>query len=96
MLKFSLWTENGKLLRIPNVMFSRYDPNQGKVVASRLQIPLKLAYAVTCHRSQGLTLSACVVDCNDMHRPGITQVVTSLYEHVVFLCAAMEPGAQDL
>lgn len=62
---------DGKLFRVPTVNFSRYDPDHGKVVASRAQIPLKLAYAVTCHRSQGLTLPACVVDCNDMHGPGM-------------------------
>ena len=50
---------------------------QGKVVGSIRQFPIVLAYAVTCHKSQGLTLSAAVVHCSSEFVPGLTYVALS-------------------
>ena len=43
---------------------------ENKVVASRLQFPVLLAYALTVHRAQGMTFQSVLVDCAHMIRPG--------------------------
>ena len=50
---------------------------QGNVLRSICQFPIVLAYAVTCHKSQGLTLSAAVVHCSKEFVPGLTYVALS-------------------
>lgn len=50
---------------------------QGNVIGSIRQFPIVLAYAVTCHKSQGLTLSAAVVHCSSEFVPGLTYVALS-------------------
>jgi ATP-dependent exoDNAse (exonuclease V) alpha subunit len=41
------------------------------VGATRRQFPLRLAYALTVHKAQGLELPAVVIDARDMRRPGM-------------------------
>ena len=43
---------------------------RGRSEASRMQIPLRLAYAQTIHKSQGQTLSAALVDMNKIFAKG--------------------------
>lgn len=50
---------------------------KGNIVGSIYQFPLVLAYAVTCHKSQGLTLQAAVVHCSSEFVPGLTYVALS-------------------
>ncbi len=42
----------------------------GKIKASILQIPLRLAWAITVHKSQGMTLDTAVMDLSDAFVPG--------------------------
>lgn len=51
-------------------LFTVYDINLKREVASRKQIPLKLAYAFTVHKAQGMTLEHLEVDCRNMNFPG--------------------------
>ena len=50
--------------------FTVFDGVKNKVVASRLQFPVLLAYALTVHRAQGMTFQSVLVDCAHMIRPG--------------------------
>jgi len=42
--------------------FEVQDVNNGQLLAGRMQVPLLLAYALTVHKSQGMTLERCEVD----------------------------------
>jgi hypothetical protein len=48
----------------------RYSAAQGRDVCSRKQLPLKLAFGTTIHKSQGLTLDYVEVDCRDLFAAG--------------------------
>ena len=51
---------------------------EGRNVLSRQQLPLKLAWAITIHKAQGLTLDKVVVDIgNREFSPGLTYVACS-------------------
>jgi hypothetical protein len=40
------------------------------IEATRTQVPLKPAFAMTIHKSQGMTLERLIVDCHMINRPG--------------------------
>lgn len=50
---------------------------RGKVLAEFVQVPLKLAYGITIHKSQGLTLDEAVIDCRRIFAPGQAYVALS-------------------
>ena len=49
-------------MKINKYKWIRYFNNNDRITYSRLQIPLVLAYAITVHKCQGLTLEGGVVD----------------------------------
>ncbi|KAK3085252.1 hypothetical protein FSP39_000710 [Pinctada imbricata] len=61
---------SGKLFTMTRVNFEFFDPKKSKVIASRSQYPVKLAYAMTIHRSQGMTINALEIDCHSIFQPG--------------------------
>jgi ATP-dependent DNA helicase PIF1 len=50
---------------------------EGKTMASRSQIPLKCAWALSVHKSQGQTLDLAVIKCDDMFEFGQMYVALS-------------------
>ncbi|KAH3876733.1 hypothetical protein DPMN_000583 [Dreissena polymorpha] len=50
--------------------FEVFDASQNKVLASRSQIPVILAFAMTVHRAQGQTIKNLEIDCASFFAPG--------------------------
>ncbi|XP_060552571.1 uncharacterized protein LOC132713884 [Ruditapes philippinarum] len=66
----NLWLKIGyPVMLIKNYQIV-FDPRKNAVVAVREQYPLKPAYALTIHKSQGMTLERVEVDCRDIFKPG--------------------------
>ena len=58
-------------------LFSPFMILPKKNIATKTQIPLRLAFAVTVHRAQGLTLHTVMVHCKGMPQPGMLAVACS-------------------
>ena len=67
--------DNGVEEVIPKHTFEAY--RDGDVVVSREQYPLRLAYGITIHKSQGMTLDKLIVDCNRIFECGQVYVALS-------------------
>ncbi|VDI26920.1 Hypothetical predicted protein [Mytilus galloprovincialis] len=64
------------------VVFTTYDPADKEYLAKRTQIPLKLAYAITIHKAQGMSLKRVVVNCEYCFQPGQIGVAVGRAEQV--------------
>ena len=71
----SIKFDNGIVSNIPKHKFEYY--YNECVVAERMQYPLKLAYGITIHKSQGMTLDRLVVDCARIFERGQSYVAMS-------------------
>ncbi len=62
-------TASGNEVELKQIAWSQLGQH-GKPIASIYQIPLRLAYAITVHKSQGMTLDAAVMDLSKVFTPG--------------------------
>lgn len=62
--------QDGKIIKIHKYTFSVFNQLMKRNVAARKQFPLKLAFALTVHKSQGLSLDRVEVHCSEINVPG--------------------------
>ena len=58
------------VVTIKPVVFTTFDPVGKIIIAKRTQLPLKLAYAMTMHKAQGMTLKNVFINCENCYQPG--------------------------
>ena len=68
-------TVSGKVITMPRASWKIEE--DGKVKAEILQYPLRLAWAITVHKSQGMSLDAVEVDLSRSFEPGMGYVALS-------------------
>ena len=59
-----------KTILVKPHVFPVYNKQRKMNIGWRKQIPLNLAYGITVHRAQGMTLDKVLVDCRNMTIPG--------------------------
>lgn len=68
--------ESGRMISLDKATFSMLDAD-GEVVAAVTNFPVSLAYAITIHKAQGLTLTQLYVDLHGLWEPGQAYVAVS-------------------
>ncbi len=68
-------TRSGKMLKIEPMDWSVEE--NGKIKAKITQIPLRLAWAITVHKSQGMSMDAAIMDLSDVFEFGQGYVALS-------------------
>lgn len=58
------------VVAVKRVNFTKFDPVTNACLAKRLQFPIKLAYSLTIHKSQGMSIPYLEIDCRNAHYPG--------------------------
>jgi nucleoside-triphosphatase THEP1 len=66
----------GRLIAIPRESWAIVE-DDGKIIAEISQYPLRLAWAITVHKSQGMSLDAVEVDLSKAFEPGMGYVALS-------------------
>ena len=75
-----------KTVKMSRFVFNTFDPIDKCILAKRTQYPLKLAYSITIHKSQGMTLESITLDCNNISNPGQIGVAVGRVKTIEGLC----------
>ncbi|WAR29155.1 PIF1-like protein [Mya arenaria] len=59
-----------QIVTIERKLFVKFDPVSRRALAKRVQFPLILAFGLTIHKSQGMSLKSVIIDCEDAKIPG--------------------------
>ncbi|XP_052762246.1 uncharacterized protein LOC128204884 [Mya arenaria] len=59
-----------QIVTIERKLFVKFDPVSRRALAKRVQFPLILAFGLTIHKSQGMSLKSIIIDCEDAKIPG--------------------------
>lgn len=70
-------TTDGAEIVVEQHTWRTYDDSGRHIVAEVSQYPLRLAWAVTVHKSQGLSLDAAIIDLSQAFTPGMGYVALS-------------------
>ncbi|KAK3100053.1 hypothetical protein FSP39_013962 [Pinctada imbricata] len=73
-------------VKINKYVFTKFDPVEKRNIAKREQFPLNLAYALTIHKAQGLTIDNLIIDCKNAFSPGQIGVAVGRARSVEGLC----------
>jgi ATP-dependent exoDNAse (exonuclease V) alpha subunit len=70
-------TTDGAEITVMDHTWRAYNDSGNHVIAEVSQYPLRLAWAVTVHKSQGLSLDAAIIDLSQAFTPGMGYVALS-------------------
>jgi len=74
-------TTKGKKIKLEPEDWS-LENDSGKIMATVSQVPLRLAWAITIHKSQGMTLDAAEIDLSKTFEPGQGYVALSRIKNI--------------
>ncbi|XP_070573165.1 uncharacterized protein [Ptychodera flava] len=75
-----------KIYTFSRTSFTKYDPITNQLLAERKQLPLRLAFGITVHKSQGMSLDYVHIHAEKMYRPGQLAVAVGRATSVSGIC----------